>query len=220
MPRLAFLLPVFLLLAIVLTGCGDPAVEEPNGAETTTEVPDTNAIPESAEVATLGAGCFWCVEEVFHLTDGVYSAVSGYMGGTAETANYKAIGRGTTNHAEVVQVHFDPETVTYDELLSVFFASHDPTQLNRQGPDVGRHYRSVVFAHSDIQRLAVEQAIEAHNEENTFGEMVVTEVADAMEFYPAEDYHQDFARKNPFHGYIRAHLYPKLKKLGLELPVE
>jgi len=180
--------------------------------------PDQLPVPDSARVATFGGGCFWCVEEVFHQTAGVYAAVSGYMGGKAETANYETVGRGRTNHAEVVQVHFDPEVITYDELLDVFFLLHDPTQLNRQGPDRGRQYRSVIFAHNDLQKLAAEEAIRKMNEERKFGRDVLTEVTDAPEFFPAESYHQNFARKNPGNGYLRSHLYPKLRKFELLVP--
>ncbi len=180
--------------------------------------PDQLPAPESAQVATFGGGCFWCVEEVFHQTAGVYSAVSGYMGGRAETANYETVGRGRTNHAEVVQVHFDPEVIPYDELLDVFFLLHDPTQLNRQGPDRGRQYRSVIFAHNDLQKLAAIESIRRMNEERKFGRDVLTALADAPEFYPAESYHQNFARSNPGNGYLRSHLYPKLRKFEMLVP--
>ncbi len=206
------LLAVFLFGA--LTACG------PAGPSSNLEPrPDIEELPENVAFATFGGGCFWCVEEVFHQTPGVLSAVSGYMGGTAGTANYSAVSAGITDHAEVVQVAFDSETVTYDELLDVFFRSHDPTQLNRQGPDRGRHYRSVVFYHDDLQREAVEARIAKMREEETYGSRpIVTEVSAAQPFYPAEEYHQDFARLNPNHGYLKSQLYPKLKKLGMEVP--
>ncbi|MEM7699422.1 MAG: peptide-methionine (S)-S-oxide reductase MsrA [Verrucomicrobiota bacterium] len=181
--------------------------------------PDATEFPEGTEVATFGAGCFWCVEEVFHQTPGVLSAVSGYMGGTAETADYQLVARGRTDHVEVVQVHFDPNTLSFDQLLDVFFKQHDPTTLDRQGPDVGPQYRSIVFYHDDLQKLATEAKIKALTEEAVYGKRtIVTEVSEAMPFYEAEDYHQNFARLNPRHGYLIIHLYPKLRKLGLKVP--
>ncbi len=174
---------------------------------------------KSLATATFGAGCFWCVEEVFEQTEGVKSVVSGFMGGTADTAVYKVISRGGTDHAEVIHLTFDPEKVTFEKLLDVFFDSHDPTQLNRQGPDRGRHYRSVIFYHDDLQKLAAEKKIAELTAKKAFwGRDIVTEVAEAMPFYPADEGHQDFAKKNPGHPYLENELYPKLKKLKLEIP--
>ena len=182
--------------------------------------PDLAEIPEGSGVATVGGGCFWCVEEVFHQTDGVLSAVSGYMGGSAGDADYSRVASGRTEHAEVVQVHFDPEVITYIEVLDRFFESHDPTQLDRQGPDKGPQYRSVIFYHDDVQKLAAESKIRELAESGEFRGDIVTEVVEAMEFYEAEDYHQNYARENPGNGYLRAVLYPKLKKLGVPIPVK
>lgn len=174
---------------------------------------------ESLATATFGAGCFWCVEEVFEQTVGVKTVVSGFMGGTADTAIYKVISRGGTDHAEVIHLTYDPDKVTFENLLDVFFDSHDPTQLDRQGPDRGRHYRSVIFYHDDLQKLAAEKKIAALTARKAFrGRDIVTEVAEAMPFYPADEGHQDFAKRNPGHPYLENELYPKLKKLELEIP--
>ena len=181
--------------------------------------PDVDPIPDSAEVATFGAGCFWCVEEVFHQTEGVVSAVSGYMGGNAETADYKIVSSGRSEHVEVVQVHFDPTVISYEEILDRFFALHDPTQLNRQGPDYGTQYRSVIFFHDEAQQKAATETIEELTAAEKYSRDIVTAVEEADVFYPAEDYHQDFARLNPGHAYLVNFLYPKLKKLDMKIPV-
>lgn len=180
---------------------------------------EAGASTESLATATFGAGCFWCVEEVFEQTDGVKAVLSGFMGGSPETADYKSISRGGTDHAEVVQITYDSEKVTYEKLLDVLFNSHDPTQLNRQGPDRGRHYRSVIFYHDDLQKLAAEKKIKALTAKKAFwGRDIVTEVAEAKPFYPADEEHQDFAKRNPGHPYLENELYPKLKKLEMEIP--
>ncbi|HUF63916.1 MAG TPA: peptide-methionine (S)-S-oxide reductase MsrA [Verrucomicrobiales bacterium] len=193
-----------------LAGCSRPA-------ESTLALPDEpGSLPEGAEIATFGGGCFWCVEEAFHQQKGVISAVSGYMGGTAEEANYEAVCSGRTAHAEVVQIAFDPEVASYAELLDLFFLVHDPTTINRQGNDVGPQYRSVIFYHSEAQKEEAEAAIRALNGEAAFGAPVVTAVEKAAEFYVAEEKHQDYYRRNPDDAYCRAVIRPKLKKLGLE----
>jgi peptide-methionine (S)-S-oxide reductase len=181
-------------------------------------IPDETKRPEGAETATFAAGCFWCVEEVFHQVDGVLSAVSGYMGGTAEDAHYQMVAAGRTDHAESVQVIYDPARISYRELLDWFFKLHDPTQVNRQGPDVGRQYRSAIFYHSDDQRAAAETAKKQLNDSKTYSKPIATEIVAATTFYPAEAYHQNYARLNPHNGYIQYQLVPKLKKLGLAVP--
>ena len=181
--------------------------------------PDLEELPATAGFATFGAGCFWCVEEVFHQIPGVYAVVSGYMGGRESTANYRDVSTGRTDHAEVIHIAYDPAQVTFEKLLESFFASHDPTQLNRQGPDHGRQYRSVVFYHDDLQKVASENMIRKISKERTYGmNRIVTEVTAADTFYPAEVYHQDFARLNPGNRYLRKYLYPKLQKQGLKIP--
>lgn len=167
------------------------------------------------ETATFGGGCFWCVEAVFQEVDGVEEVVSGYAGGDVETPSYEEVCSGSTGHAEVVQLEYDPEEVGYRELLDVFFDVHDPTTRNREGPDVGSQYRSCVFYHDERQRDAVEEKVA---ELEGDGLDVVTEVASLDEFYRAEDYHQDYFRKNPSDGYCRVNVGPKLEKVRERYP--
>lgn len=146
--------------------------------------------------ATFGAGCFWGVEARFREIDGVLDAPVGYMGGTLENPSYRDVCRGDTGHAEVVQVHFDPEVVTYETLLDAFFDMHNPTTRNRQGPDIGSQYRSVIFFHDDDQQAAAEKKIEALDEWGRFPAPIVTEVAPAGTFWRAEEYHQRYLEKH------------------------
>ena len=163
------------------------------------------------EFATLGAGCFWCVEAVFEALDGVESVVSGYMGGETLNPTYESICTGLTGHAEVVQIHFKPEVITYEAILKRFFLAHDPTTLNRQGADVGTQYRSAIFTHSEEQAEVAEASMTEAS--NLFAESIVTQIAPASTFYPAENYHQDFYRNNERHPYCQMVIRPKLKKL-------
>lgn len=166
------------------------------------------------ETATFGAGCFWCVEAVFETLDGVKDVESGYMGGRMVNPDYRSICSGQTGHAEIVQIHFDPETVSYAALLDLFWRSHDPTTLNRQGADVGTQYRSVVFYHSEEQRKTAEATKKAA--QASFKDPIVTEITEAAVFYPAEDYHQDYYQTNENAPYCQFVIRPKLKKLELE----
>ena len=166
----------------------------------------------STEVATLGAGCFWCVDTLFRELRGVKSVVSGYAGGTRANPSYEQVCTGATGHAEVVQITFDPQQISYRDLLEVFFGVHDPTTLNRQGGDVGTQYRSVIFAHSPEQRAIAEQTIAEMNAQKIWDDPIVTQVVDAAPFYPAEDYHQNYYVKNPNQGYCRVVIAPKVAK--------
>jgi peptide-methionine (S)-S-oxide reductase len=161
--------------------------------------------------ATFGGGCFWCTEAAMKELDGVVSVTSGYAGGETENPTYKAVCSGSTGHAEVVQVEYDPAVIGYDELLEVFFATHDPTQLNRQGPDVGTQYRSIVLFHDEDQRAQAEAYIAALDEE--YDDDVVTELTALETFYPAEEYHQDYFEKNPNDAYCQMHARPKVEKV-------
>jgi peptide-methionine (S)-S-oxide reductase len=166
---------------------------------------------ENLEKATFGGGCFWCVEAVFEELEGVRSVVSGYAGGSNENPTYEEVCSGTTGHAEVVQITFDPGTVSYEELLDTFWRAHDPTTLNRQGADMGTQYRSVVFTHSEVQREAAERS---KNElTKKFEEPIVTEIVPLEQFYVAEEYHQDYFRNNPNAAYCVFVIQPKLRKL-------
>jgi peptide-methionine (S)-S-oxide reductase len=164
------------------------------------------------EVATLAGGCFWCLEAVFKDLRGVESAVSGYSGGGVTNPTYNQVCSGTTGHAEVVQVTFDPRAVTFREILEVFFTIHDPTTPNRQGADVGTQYRSAIFYHSPAQRETAEQVIKELTAEGLWGDPVVTEVTPFAEFYAAEDYHQDYFERNPYQPYCMAVVAPKVSK--------
>jgi peptide-methionine (S)-S-oxide reductase len=170
------------------------------------------------ETVTLGAGCFWCVESVLLRIKGVESVVSGYMGGTVANPTYQAVCTGLTGHAEVVQVKFDRDVISFDELLDVFWQLHDPTTLNRQGPDVGTQYRSAIFYHTDEQRQTAEASKQKWDKSRKIKGSIVTEITPAGVFYPAEDYHQDFFNKNPGNAYCRVNILPKFKKLGLLKP--
>jgi peptide-methionine (S)-S-oxide reductase len=167
---------------------------------------------QSKELATLAGGCFWCLEAVYKELRGVERVVSGYAGGHVERPNYRDVCDGTTGHAEVVQITFDPSLVSYKELLEVFFTIHDPTTLNRQGADVGTQYRSAVFYHSPEQRETAEQTIAEMEAARVWDSTIVTEVAPLDRFYPAEDYHQDYFEKNPSQPYCRAVVEPKVSK--------
>ena len=166
----------------------------------------------SRELATLAGGCFWCLEAVYKELRGVGRVVSGYAGGHVERPTYREVCEGTTGHAEVVQITFDPAAVSYKELLEVFFTIHDPTTLNRQGADVGTQYRSAIFYQSPEQRETAEQTIAEMEAARVWDSPIVTEVVPLTEFYPAEDYHQDYFEKNPTQPYCRAVVAPKVSK--------
>jgi peptide-methionine (S)-S-oxide reductase len=163
-------------------------------------------------IATFGGGCFWCVEAVFQQLKGVTSVVSGYAGGDVENPTYGQVTSGKTGHAEVCQISFDPEHISYEELLEVFFETHDPTTLNRQGNDVGTQYRSVIFYHNEEQREASKGAKARIDESGTWTNPVVTEIVPYTEFYRAEDYHQNYFKQNPDQAYCRYVIRPKLDK--------
>src|SRR5207245_1494222 len=164
--------------------------------------------------AILAGGCFWCVEAVYKNLDGVSSVNSGYAGGSADTADYETVSTGTTDHAESVEVVYDPSRISYGQILKVFFAiAHDPTQLNRQGPDTGRQYRSAIFYADDEQKRVAEAYIDQLNKAHVFDHAIVTEVVPLQAFYQAETYHQDYAARNPLNPYIVFNAQPKVRKL-------
>ena len=167
---------------------------------------------DGKEVATLGGGCFWCLEAIFEDLRGVERVESGYSGGTVPDPSYQQVCTGTTGHAEVVQITFDPQVISFRELLEVFFTIHDPTTLNRQGPDVGTQYRSVVFYHTPEQKQIAEQVIAELSAAKIWDQPIVTELAPLTAFYPAEAYHQGYYRRNPAQGYCRAVVAPKVSK--------
>ena len=164
------------------------------------------------EVTTLGGGCFWCLEAVFDEVQGVTDVVSGYAGGAAANPTYEQVCSGRTGHAEVVQVRFDPKRIAYRELLELFFSIHDPTTLNRQGADAGTQYRSVIFYHDDEQKRVAEQLIRELESAKTFHKPIVTQIAPFHGFYPAEEYHQEYFKRNPYQGYCQVIIAPKMAK--------
>ena len=168
---------------------------------------------ENMEQATFGAGCFWCVEAVFQQLKGVASVESAYMGGRVKNPTYAQVCSGTTGHAEVCHINYDPSVITFDELLEVFWKTHDPTTLNRQGNDRGTQYRSVIFYHNDEQKQKAEDYKEKLNEAKAFPNPVVTEISPASTLYIAEDYHQNYFNNNPNQPYCRALIPPKLEKM-------
>jgi len=167
---------------------------------------------KSLETATLGAGCFWCVEAVFDDLVGVEDVVSGYSGGHKDEPTYQEVCAGMTGHAEVVNIHFDPAELTFADLLRVYFTVHDPTTLNRQGNDIGASYRSAIFYHSDEQKKAAEEVIAEVDAEHIYDDPIVTEVTEFDKFWPAEDYHQEYFANNPNQPYCAAVVAPKVAK--------
>lgn len=163
------------------------------------------------ELATLGGGCFWCLEPIFKALRGVATVTSGYSGGK-EKSTYEEVCSGTTGHAEVVQITFDPQVIRFDDLLRVFFTVHDPTTLNRQGADVGPQYRSVIFYHGEAQHRAAEQVMAEVEAQGIWDNPLVTELTSFKEFFPAEDYHQNYFANNPNQGYCRVVIAPKVAK--------
>jgi len=166
----------------------------------------------SLEVATLGGGCFWCLEPVYEDLQGVKDVVVGYSGGHVPDPSYRRVTTGTTGHAEVVQVYFDPDEISYREILEVFFTIHDPTTPNRQGADIGPQYRSIILYHDQEQRATAEEVIRELEEEGVWNRPIVTEVVPFEEFYKAEEYHQEYYKKNPGAGYCQVVIAPKVSK--------
>lgn len=180
--------------------------------------PDAGVTDATPRRAVFAAGCFWCVEGVFERLDGVLDAESGYAGGAPETANYQAVCGGDTGHAEVVRVTYDPTRITYGTLLRVFFATHDPTQRDRQGPDVGTQYRSSVFWSDEPQRAAAEGYLRQLAEAKLFPRPIATRLERLTAFHSAEGYHQDFVGRNPSHPYIQVQALPKIGTLDRLFP--
>jgi len=166
----------------------------------------------NSEIATLGGGCFWCLEAVYDQLVGVTSVVSGYAGGHVANPSYRQVCSGTTGHAEVVQITYDPDLITFQDLLDVFFTIHDPTTLNRQGADVGTQYRSVIFYHSAEQKTIAERTMASLKDSQVWDDPIVTEVEPFVTFFPAEDYHQEYFARNPGQGYCRVVIAPKVAK--------
>ena len=171
---------------------------------------------EKLESATLGGGCFWCLEAVFSRLEGVKSVTPGYAGGNSQNPTYEQVCTGETGHAEVVRIDYDPKKISYETLIDCFWRCHDPTTLNRQGGDIGTQYRSVVFYQNEVQKAAAQQAKKDADMSGMYEDQIVTEISALLEFFPAEDYHFDYYNKNPNAGYCSYIIRPKLAKLNLE----
>lgn len=200
--KLLFVLFFSLLWTPEIRSQETPKVTERSVAATSTK----------SATATFGGGCFWCVEAVFENLKGVTSVVSGYAGGKNPNPTYKQVCTGLTGHAEVCQVHYNPAEVTFEELLEVFWKTHDPTTLNKQGADEGTQYRSVIFYHNDEQKGLAESYRDKLDKSGAFNAKIVTEISPLPTFYEAEDYHQDYFRNNPGQGYCQAVVRPKVEK--------
>lgn len=171
---------------------------------------------QTLETATFGTGCFWCTEAVFQEVKGVHRVISGYTGGSVDHPTYEQVCRGTTGHAEAIQLTFDPAVISYAELLEIFWRTHDPTTLNRQGADVGTQYRSAIFYHNDQQRQIAEQSKRDTDAAGVWPNPIVTEIVPCQQFYEAESYHQDFYRQNPRQPYCYVVIDPKMQKFRKE----
>lgn len=194
------------LSALGLTAKTQPVAQQKKLTDMTTNQ------SENLEKATFGTGCFWCTEALYESLDGVIDAVSGYEGGQKPNPTYNQVCSGTTGHAECVEVTYDPQKITYQELLEAFFRSHDPTTLNRQGADVGTQYRSVIFYHNEEQKRLAETAKTELDKAGAYNSPIVTEISAAGTFYPAEAYHQSYFANNPNQGYCAFVIAPKLDK--------
>jgi peptide-methionine (S)-S-oxide reductase len=178
---------------------------------------DVNSSDELKE-ATFGAGCFWCVEAIYQRVNGVVAVESGYSGGHVDDPAYRQVVTGTTGHAEVIRLKFDPDIISFDELLEVFWHTHDPTTLNRQGADVGPQYRSVIFYHNVEQKRIAEASLKKTDESDLWDDPVVTEISPLINYYKAEDYHQNYFNNNPNAGYCSIVIAPKLAKFKKDFP--
>ncbi len=206
-----------LLMSFAGMACGRPGLDPktvPDPAADITPTPD-----QPTQSAIFAGGCFWCTEAVFEQLAGVTDVVSGYTGGKPSTANYQAVCSGTTAHAEAIRITYDPNTITYGQLLKIFFTvAHNPTQLNRQGPDSGRQYRSAIFYETDEQKSVAQSYILQLEDAKLFDAPIVTTLEPLNEFFIAEAYHQDYARRNPNDGYISQQAQPKIQKTRTKFP--
>ncbi|WP_205500135.1 peptide-methionine (S)-S-oxide reductase MsrA [Rufibacter psychrotolerans] len=206
------LLLVALVLLLGFTSCAQSRKEKQTASQKAPAQKEATVPRDSLAVATFAGGCFWCTEEAAEKLRGVHDVVSGYTGGTTKNPTYEQVSTGLTGHAEAVQIYYDPNVVSYQTLLEAFFAAHDPTTLNRQGPDVGTQYRSAIYYRTPQEKTQIDAYIRQLNAARAFQAPIVTEVAPLKEFYPAEEEHQDFYRNNPNNPYMRAVSTPKVEK--------
>lgn len=213
---------VVLLLLVPVWACNsknksEKASSEPENTVAVMEHTTAEELQEY-ETAYFASGCFWCVEAIFESVKGVKEVVSGYAGGREENPTYEEVSYGRTSHAEAVEVYYDPEVISFMELVQVFFGSHDPTSLNRQGPDRGPQYRSIAFYKDSKEKQIIESYMKALEENKVYDQPIVTEVTKFDKFYKAEDYHQDYERKNPDNAYIRNVSVPRLNRFKQNFP--
>ena len=202
---------VFIALFLMLYSCTE-ANTKPASSRVLPPLTTAEIKAKGLQVATFASGCFWCTEAVFERLKGVDRVISGYSGGPEKNPTYEQVSNAETGHAESVQVYFDPKQITYPELLEVFFATHDPTTLNRQGPDVGKQYRSAIFYHNEEQKQQATAYMQELEAKHTFKNRIVTQLQAYQAFYPAEDYHQDYYEHNPENPYIQSVTAPKVHK--------
>ena len=207
-------LTAVLLAFLVTSGSGADAVNLPDPT-----VDETRATAKGKKTVVLAGGCFWCTEAVFEHVQGIDKVVSGYSGGDAAGAHYEIVSSGRTNHAESIQITYDPSKITLGQILKVFFSvAHDPTALNRQGPDHGKQYRSAIFFKDDEQKRIAESYVQQLTQAKVFHDPIVTEITALKAFYPAEEHHQDYVRNNPMDPYVMVNARPKLEKLKKQFP--
>ena len=217
--KLRHLVPISLVAAMVAVVAWQPWATAEEAVVIPAPAVDVQAGPRTTEVAVLAGGCFWGVQGVFQHVDGVASAVSGYAGGEADTANYKAVSNGATAHAESVEITFDPSKISYGKILQIYFSvAHDPTQFNYQGPDIGPQYRSAIFPASEEQARVAKAYIAQLDQAKVYGDTIVTTIEPGHAFHPAEDYHQDYLTLNPTSPYIVINDLPKIENLKRIFP--
>ncbi len=208
---------VTFVAAVFFAGaCGQARTNNNPEPMSQTNEPSAQAIPQQSnsniDTATFGGGCFWCVEAIFQRVDGVLKVESGYSGGTVKNPSYKEVCNGTTGHAEVIRLTYDKTKVSFDDLLQIFWKTHDPTTMNRQGNDIGTQYRSAVFYHNEEQRKTAEEYKKKLNEEKVYPNPIITEITPIKNYYPAEDYHQNYYNQNGSQGYCQYVIQPKIEK--------
>lgn len=209
MKKYEYLFLFLFSIVLFLVGCNK---KETNAQSDKTNEKEIQMNESGLEKATFGSGCFWCTEAIFENLNGVTSVISGYAGGHVDNPTYEEVCTGTTGHAEVTQITYDPKIITYDELLEVFWKTHDPTTLNRQGNDVGPQYRSVIFYHNEEQKALAEKYKDELNNSGAWDNPIVTEITAYTNFYSAEKYHQNYYENNPNQGYCAFVIAPKLEK--------
>ncbi|MBT8184203.1 MAG: peptide-methionine (S)-S-oxide reductase MsrA [Eudoraea sp.] len=211
---------IIVLMALFVSGACQPGPkkEKVTPPEIAEAVKLSKEDLQEYETAYFASGCFWCVEAIFESVKGVKEVISGYSGGMEEDPTYEQVAYGKTSHAEAVEVYYDPKTISFFQLVQVFFGSHDPTSLNRQGPDRGAQYRSIAFYKNDEEKNIIEGYISALEENNVYGKPIVTEVVAFAVFYDAEEYHQDYEHKNPNNSYIRNVSIPRLNRFKSNFP--